>query len=244
MNAIQDHEFTRCLNRLGQRLVRPSAILCISAHWMTQGTWVTHARQPRTIHDFYGFPKALFEVQYPALGSPEMAEKIKQSITDPPIQWDESSWGLDHGAWSVLKHLYPLADIPVVQLSLDIHQPPEFHFDLGRKLRFLRNEGVLIVGSGNIVHNLRVVDFSDRARPYPWAVEFDEWVKQMLIRRDYPSLMRQALSTEAGRLSVPTPDHWYPLLYVLGASDSGDRLTFEYEGIEHGSISMRCLSFE
>lgn len=241
MNAIRDTRFTRALGELGKQLPRPKAILCVSAHWMTKGTWVTHMRHPQTIHDFSGFPRELFAVQYPAPGDPEIAERISGNSADPKILADDDSWGLDHGTWSVLKHMYPAADVPVLQLSIDMVRPPEFHFALGAKLKHLRDEGVLILGSGNIVHNLRRVNFSDDAPPYDWAIEFDEWVKQRLLDRDYNSIVHDATGSTAGRLSIPTPEHWYPLLYTLGAADSAEDLSFEYEGIENASISMRCV---
>ena len=248
MNAIRETPFTRALADLGKGLPRPKAILCVSAHWMTRGTWVTHMQHPKTIHDFFGFPPELFAVEYPAPGDPETAERIvhdsagARDSSDPTIQPDDNTWGLDHGTWSVLKHMYPAADVPVIQLSLDMTQGPEFHFALGAKLKTLREAGVLILGSGNIVHNLRRVNFSDDAPPYDWAIEFDEWVKRRLLDRDFRSITRDATQSAAGQLSIPTPDHWYPLLYTLGAAGADEELHFEYEGIENASISMRCLS--
>jgi 4,5-DOPA dioxygenase extradiol len=243
MNAIEDNPFTRSLARLGLEIPRPKAILCVSAHWMTEGTWVTHMPQPKTIHDFYGFPQPLFDVRYPAPGDPRAAELVREVVREPKIQLDEEMWGFDHGSWAVLRHMYPEADVPLLQLSVYMEMPPEYHLRVGEALRGLRERGVLIVGSGNIVHNLREIDFEDKAKAYDWAVEFDAWVKERLEARDYTGLASdQAIQTRAGRLSVPSPDHWYPLLYTLGAADPADRLRFEYEGIEHGSISMRCLS--
>ena len=241
MNAIRQTCFTRTLGELGEQLPRPTAVLCISAHWTTRGTWVTHMAHPKTIHDFYGFPPELFAVQYPAPGDPETADRICKGSDNPVIQPDDETWGLDHGAWSVLRHMYPAADVPVVQLSLDLTQGPEFHFAAGAKLKALRQAGVLIVGSGNIVHNLRRINFRDDAPPYDWAIEFDEWVKQRLVDRDFESMTRDATKSSVGQLSIPTPEHWYPLLYTLGAADASDQLRFEYEGIENASISMRCV---
>lgn len=243
MNAIQENGFTRSLGELGRRLEQPKAILCVSAHWMTEGTWVTRMPKPRTIHDFYSFPKPLFDVQYPAPGSPEVADMIHEEIREPQVKAEDTNWGLDHGTWSVLRHMYPQANIPVLQLSIDMSQGPEYHFRLGQQLRKFRDRGILIVGSGNIVHNLRQIDFSSNAKPFDWAVEFDEWVKERLIAEDHRGLLTDATRTEAGKLSVPTPDHYYPLLYVLGATDSRDQLRFEHEEIQNGSISMRCLSY-
>jgi 4,5-DOPA dioxygenase extradiol len=242
MNALRDTPFTRSLQKLGTELPRPKSILCVSAHWMTEGTFVTRMAKPKTIHDFYGFPDELFAVQYPAPGSPKTADHICAEATDPKIHPDNDGWGIDHGTWSVLKHMYPKADIPVLQLSLYMARPPEYHFALGQHLKKLRDEGVLIVGSGNIVHNLRRIDFDDNAAPFDWAVEFDNWVKQKLENRDYAAITRDATQSAAGKMSIPTWDHWYPLLYTLGAAEEKDQLKFEYEGIENASISMRCLS--
>lgn len=243
MNAILDNSFSRTLMALGQRLPRPKAILVISAHWLTRGTWITRMERPQTIHDFHGFPQELFDVQYPAPGDIELAEAIQTTIAKPSIIADDHEWGLDHGTWSVLKHLYPKADVPVLQLSMDMTQGPEFHYRLGQQLEQFRRQGVLIVGSGNIVHNLRRLNWEDTAKPYEWALEFDQWAKGKLEQRDANALIHQFHSTEAGKLSIPTPDHYFPLLYVLGAASSTDELRFEYEEIQNSSISMRCLSF-
>lgn len=243
MNAITDNTFTRTLHQLGQKLPRPEAILCISAHWMTEGTWITHMKNPKTIHDFYGFPQALFDVQYPAPGSPDVSASIQGWITNPPIHLDSEMWGLDHGAWSVLRHLYPKADIPVMQLSLYMEQPPEYHFKLGQELTKLREKGILIVGSGNIVHNLRRISWEESARPYEWAIEFDQWVKEKLEKRDFVPLYKDFIKTEAGRLSVPTPEHYFPFIYTLGAATPDDKITFVYEEIQNASIAMRSVSF-
>jgi 4,5-DOPA dioxygenase extradiol len=243
MNAILENRFSDCLASLGKRIPRPRAILCVSAHWMTKGTWITRMPSPRTIHDFYGFPQSLFDVQYPAPGSPDIADAIRNEIKSPVIQADDTEWGLDHGSWAILKHLYPQADIPVLQLSLDMTRPALDHLRIGTHLKSLRDQGILIIGSGNIVHNLRTIDFDTDAKPFQWAIDFDQWVKEKVIHRDFELLAKDGTSSEIGRLSIPTPDHWYPLFYVLGASDPSDRLRFEYEGIENASISMRCFSF-
>lgn len=244
MNAISSNSITQVMNQLGQTLTPPKAILMISAHWMTKGTWVTHMKNPKTIHDFYGFPQELFAVQYPAPGSPTLAEQIQNQITQPKIELDDSEWGLDHGTWSVLKHLYPNANIPIVQLSLDMSKPSEFHFVLGQKLQALREQGVLIIGSGNIVHNLKHIRWESDAKPFDWAIEFDEWVKQKSVERNFQALVSESTQSEAGRLSIPTPDHYFPLLYILGAAHPKDNLYFDIEGIQNGSISMRSLRFE
>ena len=243
MNAILENNFSKTLNALGERLPRPKAILVVSAHWMTRGTWITQMDKPQTIHDFHGFPQELYNVQYPAPGDGELAQRIQKKISDPAILADAHEWGLDHGTWSVLKHLYPEADIPVLQLSMDMAQGPEFHYRLGQQLEQFRQHGVLIIGSGNIVHNLRRLNWDETAKPYEWALEFDEWAKNKLEKRDMAALIHQFQSMEAGKLSVPTPDHYYPLLYTLGAATNTDDLRFEFEEIQHGSISMRCLRF-
>lgn len=243
MNALAENAFSKTLNGLGKSLPRPKAILMVSAHWMTKGTWVTHMEKPKTIHDFSGFPKELFDVQYPANGSPRLAEEIHQKIKNPKIQLDDKGWGLDHGTWSVLKHLYPKADVPVVQLSLDLNEPPSYHFELGEKLRFLREEDVLIIASGNIVHNLGRLNWNEKAPAHTWAIEFDTWVKEKLEKKDFSALQNDVLKTDAGRLSVPTPEHYYPLLYILGAAKTEDKLKFEFEEMQNASISMRSFSF-
>lgn len=242
MNAIQQNVFTKSLNQIPQNLPQPKAILVISAHWMTEGSWVTHMSQPKTIHDFYGFPKALFDVSYPAPGQPALAERIHSAMAE--VGLDEESWGLDHGTWSVLRHIYPNANIPIVQLSIDISKPFADHVEIGKKLRFLRDEGVWIIGSGNIVHNLGRIKWETGAVPYDWAVEFDRWSKEKLMQRNFDPLINEVFETESGKMSVPTPDHYIPLLYVLGASEEKDQLRFVYENIEHGSISMRTMIFE
>ncbi len=243
MNAIEINDFTRTLSALGARLPRPKAVLCVSAHWLTDGTFVTGMASPRTIHDFGGFPEPLYQVSYPAPGSPELAARVRDAIGGGEIRVDEAEWGLDHGAWSVLRHMYPDADVPVVQLGIDYGAPARRHFELGEKLRSLRDEGILILGSGNVVHNLRRIVFEENAEPMKWAVEFDVWIKERLEKRDFAALSGDLSSAPSGRLAVPTRDHYDPLLYVLGASDENDAMRFEYEGIQNGSISMRSVSF-
>ena len=243
MNAVAKNDFTQALGELGQRLGRPRAILCVSAHWMTEGVWVTRMKNPRTIHDFHGFPKELFDVQYPAPGSREIAELIQNTVSIPQIDADDEDWCLDHGTWSVLKHMYPAADVPVVQVSLAMDEGPRFQFDLGAKLRPLRSQGILILGSGNIVHNLRRLDWSESAPDMPWAAQFDQWVKARIEAREFDSLIEDSTQSNEGKLAIPTWDHWYPLLTVLGASDPKDDLNWIYEGFQHGSISMRSFAF-
>lgn len=247
MNAITDNAFTRRLAELGRELPRPRAILCVSAHWMTEGTWVTGMARPRTIHDFGGFPRELFEVQYPAPGDPEVAawvgaEVARTAAPAPAVGVDAEEWGLDHGTWSVLRHVFPRADVPVLQLSLDMTKAADYHFDLGARLRALRERGVLIVASGNLVHNLRRIEWDPAAPAYDWALEFDAWAKARLEAGDYRALVTDYLATSAGRLAVPTPDHYFPALYILGAADARDRLAFEWEEMQNASISMRAFS--
>ena len=242
MNAIADNEYTRSLRALGARLGKPAAVLCVSAHWLTRGTAVTGMKHPRTIHDFGGFPEALYQVRYPAPGSPEVAALAREAL-GAGVAVDVEEWGLDHGTWSVLRHMYPEADVPVVQLGIDYGASARRHLEMGEKLRPLREKGVLILGSGNIVHNLRRISFEEDAPPEDWAVEFDAWVKARLEARDFDALAGDLSLAPSGRVGVPTPDHYDPLLYVLGASDAGDRLRWEFEGIQNASISMRSVSF-
>jgi len=243
MNALANNSYTQTLASLHSHFPAPRAILCISAHWMTEDTRVNSMLQPPTIHDFYGFPQALFDIRYPAAGSPDLARRTVELIKSVSVIADNQSWGLDHGCWSVLTHLFPSADIPVVQLSLDLTRPAEYHYQLGRQLQPLRDEGVLIIGSGNIVHNLRVINREPEARSFDWAITFDEWVRDKLLQRDFTALISDYLKTDAGKLSVPTPEHYLPLLYILGAVTDNDTLRFEYEGMQHASISMRSFRF-
>jgi 4,5-DOPA dioxygenase extradiol len=242
MNAIEDNAHTRSLSALGARLGKPTAVLCVSAHWLTRGTTVTGMARPRTIHDFGGFPEALYQIRYPAPGSPAVAKLAREALGGS-VAVDMEEWGLDHGAWSVLRHMYPKADVPVVQLGIDYGASARRHFEMGEKLRPLREKGVLILGSGNIVHNLRKISFEEDAPPEAWALEFDAWVKARLETRDFEPLLGDLSSAPSGRISVPAPDHYDPLLYVLGASDADDHLRWEFEGIQNASISMRSVSF-
>ena len=242
MNAIEDNDFTRALPVLAARLPRPKAVLCVSAHWLTEGTMIGGMAQPRTLHDFGGFPDALYAVQYPAPGSPALAARV-HALLGVEASVDDGEWGLDHGAWSVLRHMYPKADVPAIQLSVDMLAAPGEKLELGRKLRPLRDEGILILGSGNVVHNLRRISFEEDAPPAPWAVEFDAWIKGRLEARDDDALIGDLSKAPSGSLAVPTPDHYDPLLYVLGAADEKEKPRFEYEGIQNGSISMRAFTF-
>lgn len=240
MNAIEQNAFTGSLSILGAQLPRPRAVCVISAHWVTSGTQVQKSAHPRTIHDFYGFPQPLYEVQYLAPGAPEEAEKI---ASDPEIKKDET-WGLDHGAWSVLRHMYPKADVPAFQLSLDEHRSFKEHLELGREIRNLRERGVLILGSGNIVHNLQQVDWNDPHGAYDWAVDFDARVKAAVEAHDAAALANpQGWGKTLLKTAHPTVEHYLPLLYCIGSTDENDAVSYPYEGFDFGSISMRAVLF-
>jgi len=240
MNAIEDNEFCQAWIEAGRSLPRPQAILCVSAHWETSGTQVTAMEQPRTIHDFGGFPPALYAQQYPAPGSPALARLVQETVKDVRIDLD-ASWGLDHGAWSVLIRMFPQADIPVVQLSLDTTQPPAFHYALGQALRPLRNRGVLIVGSGNIVHNLRAARLDDERGAYDWAREFDATARRLIAAGDHQALVNYERLGPSARLAIPTHEHYLPLLYVLSLQEPGDEVSFFAERIVYYALSMRSL---
>ncbi|HMN45131.1 MAG TPA: 4,5-DOPA dioxygenase extradiol [Povalibacter sp.] len=237
MNALEANRHTNAWRALGESLPTPRAILAVSAHWYIDGTAVTAMEHPRTIHDFYGFPPELFAQNYPAPGSPEIARRVQDVLRPLPVAAD-GQWGLDHGTWSVLVHVYPQAQIPVLQLSIDARQSPEFHYRLGERLAPLRDEGVLILGSGNVVHNLRRLDWNASGSGYPWATQFNDTLREALARGDHRAAIDYEQSGEAARLSVPTPEHYLPLLYVLGAGGTDAQVSFPTDGIELGSISM------
>jgi 4,5-DOPA dioxygenase extradiol len=238
MNALSDNAYTRAWRLIGERMPTPKAILSISAHWFVPETGVTVATAPRTIHDFGGFPPELYRVQYPAPGDPDLARRVQALLAPLPVKLDER-WGLDHGTWSVLKHVYPDAGIPVVQLSIDERQPTSFHFEVGRKLAPLREEGVLILGSGNLVHNLRAYAWGrSMPDPYDWAVRFEQEARQMMLAGEYKPLLDYEKLGPDAMLAIPTPDHYLPLLYVLGAQQRGEPVAFPIEGVDGGSISM------
>ena len=238
MNALASNGYTEAWRRIGEETPRPKAVLAISAHWFVPETGATLMTAPRTIHDFGGFPEELYQVQYPAPGDPDLARRVQKLLAPLPVNLDES-WGLDHGTWSVLRHVYPEADIPVVQLSIDRRAPGSFHFELGRRLAPLREEGVLIAGSGNLVHNLRAYDWGGDLRgPYDWAVRFEQAARAMMQAGDFQPLVEYEKLGPDAALSIPTPDHYLPLLYVLGARQSGDEIAFPVEGVDGGSISM------
>lgn len=240
MNAIGQNGFTRAWRELGAALPRPRAILSVSAHWYVHGTFVTANARPPTIHDFAGFPQPLFEVRYDAPGEPALAARLVEMLGAVPAR-AATGWGLDHGTWSVLVHLYPAADVPVVQLSIDAAQPPSFHYALGRSLAPLREQGILLLGSGGIVHNLARVDWSGAGPPPSWATEFDAFVRaQVLAGEDAPLVPYAELGASA-RMSVPTPDHYLPLLYVLGSRQPGEAATIPLTGFDLGSLSMTSV---
>ncbi|HMA55020.1 MAG TPA: 4,5-DOPA dioxygenase extradiol [Acidobacteriota bacterium] len=220
---------------------RPQAVLAVSAHWYVPAAAVTAVPCPRTIHDFGGFPKELYRVEYPAPGDPELARRVKDLLAPVPVALDDS-WGLDHGTWSVLRQVFPGADVPVVQLSIDERQPPAFHFDLGKRLAPLREEGILIVGSGNIVHNLETYAWgSGGVAPYDWAVRFEERTRELMAKGEDARLAAYEAMGRDARLSVPTPDHFLPLLYVLGARQKDETLRYPVEGVDGGSVSMLAV---
>jgi len=240
MNAIENNEFSLAWQEAAREIPRLKAILCISAHWETRGSQVTAMEAPRTIHDFYGFPRPLFEKQYPAPGSPDLAARVIKLVRQSTVQPDQS-WGLDHGTWSVLSQMYPEALVPVVQLSLDRSHENAHHYQLGRELRQLRQEGVLIIGSGNIVHNLRMMVWEDAA--FDWAVEFDTKVKQWILESDHDAIIHYEKQGKAAILSVNSAEHYLPLLYILGLKEQNEPVSFFADKIWGGSISMRCVRF-
>ncbi len=240
MNAIEDNEFSSTWKDIASKMPEPSCILCISAHWLEDRTSVTAMDEPQTIHDFYGFPKELEEVIYPAKGSKKYALVVKETLKDIDVTLD-TEWGLDHGTWSVLKHMYPNANIPVIQLSINDDLLLQEHFELGQKLTSLRDKGVLIIGSGNVVHNLGMINFNDDAKPFKWAIDFDNFVKTSIINNNYEALINYEKEHSA-RYAHPTNDHYLPLLYVIGASDM-QKPEFFCEKIVYGSLSMRCVKY-
>lgn len=238
MNAVTSNAYTQAWRRMGRDVPRPKAVLSISAHWFVPETAVTATTAPRTIHDFGGFPQELYRIRYPAPGDPDLAHRVQALLAPMDVRLD-ASWGLDHGTWSVLCHVYPEADVPVVQLSIDENQPAAFHFELGKKLAPLRDEGVLIVGSGNLVHNLHTYAWGrHQPDPYDWATRFETTARELMLAGDYAPLIDYASLGRDAILSIPTPDHYLPLLYVLGTRRQTDALTFPVEGVDGGSISM------
>jgi 4,5-DOPA dioxygenase extradiol len=238
MNALYKNSYTEAWAELGRSIPRPDAILCVSAHWYIPAIGVTAMDRPRTIHDFGGFPRELFEVRYPAPGSPDLAERVGEMLGGDVIL-DTVRWGLDHGTWSVLCHVFPDADIPVVQLSIDETKPSEWHYEFAKQLAPLRDEGVLVMGSGNLVHNLHAYAWGDQTRePFDWALRFESEARKLMIEADHHPLATYELMGKDALLAAPTPDHFLPLLYVLGTQREGDRVSFPVEGFDGGSISM------
>ncbi len=237
MNTLAQNKYTQAWRAIGAALGKPKSILAISAHWYTRGSAVTAMVQPRTIHDFGGFPQALFDMQYPAPGDPALAARVRALFAPLPLAMD-ASWGLDHGTWSVLVHAFPDADVPVVQLSMDATQPPRFHYELGQRRAPLREEGVLIVGSGNVVHNLMLMQRAEGAPAYPWARRFNQRVRTALAAREHQTLIDFERLGEDARLAVPTPEHFLPLLYIAGLQAADETMTFAVDGYEAGSLGM------
>jgi len=243
MYAIEPNRYTAAWAELGSSLKRPEAILVISAHWVTRGVWVTAMPKPKTIHDFGGFPQALFEIQYPAPGSPALAERV-QELLNVPVVMEENEWGIDHGAWSVLKYLYPDADVPVVQLSLDGSMSAREHYELAKQLRPLRDENILILASGNVVHNLRTIHWQDGAQPYPWTKQFNDFFLSEMAMNHHETLIDWELFGDAAHLSIPTPEHYWPALYTLALQAEGESAKVLVDGIEMSSIGMLSFSIQ
>jgi 4,5-DOPA dioxygenase extradiol len=247
LNIILKNDFTSALAKLGKELPKPEAIMVISAHWLTRGTYVTCMERPRTIYDFYGFPQELYEIEYPSPGAPGQAGLVKELIKKAPVKCN-SDWGLDHASWAVLKHMYPEADIPVFEMSLDYSfnewnpKPLQYHYELASGLAGLREKGILIIGSGNVVHNLGLIDFRNMdAKTYDWAVEFDEKLKFNLLHKNHRELINYKDMGEEAYLAVPTLDHYLPMIYAIALQGKNEPLTFVYEGFQNASISMRCF---
>ncbi|MTK52772.1 4,5-DOPA dioxygenase extradiol [Paludibacter sp.] len=242
MIAIEENEFVSEFRRLGDAMEKPNAIVCVSAHWETKGSQVTAMEKPQTIHDFGGFPKELFAVQYPAPGSPELAQEVRQMVTKSEVGLDYN-WGLDHGTWSIVKHMYPEADVPVIQLSIDHTKDAQYHFDLAKELAALRHKGVLIVGSGNIVHNLRTLDWYkiNSEFAYDWAEETNEKTKKFILSGDLQSLVNYRKQGSAFEMSIPTPEHYIPLIYAMALKESNDDISIFNDKTVAGSLSMTSV---
>ncbi len=245
MNAIEQNEFTLQWKKITLNFDKPKAIICISAHWLTKGTFVTSMERPKTIHDFGGFPQQLFDVEYPAVGSPDVAHWAKEAVSSASIQ-DNYEWGLDHGTWSILKNMYPEADIPVIQLSIDYTKPLSYHFQLAQELKSLRKKGILIIGSGNMVHNLGMVAWDKINTPgfgYDWVLEIDSIFKDKISNRDFQSLINWSDLHKQISLAVPTLDHYIPLIYSVGLSEKQDEVAFFNDKAVAGSLTMTSVQF-
>ncbi|HRG17793.1 MAG TPA: 4,5-DOPA dioxygenase extradiol [Flavobacterium lutivivi] len=245
MNGIEDNEFSNTWKKLGKEIFKPKAVLVISAHWLTNGTFVTAMEKPKTIHDFGGFPKELFEVEYPAPGNPELAQEISKNIVSTSVGLDHD-WGLDHGAWTVIRHMYPNADIPVLQMSIDYSKPASYHYELAKQLVSLRKKGVLIVGSGNMVHNLRMVAWDKLNEPefgYDWAKEINQIFKEKISSNSHNDLIAYEKLGSAAKLAIPTPDHYFPLIYTLALQGKNDEISFFNDKAVGGSLTMTSVKF-
>ena len=243
MNGIEDNEFSQRWKQIGKEIPKPTAVLCISAHWLTRGTHITAMQKPKTIHDFGGFPKDLFDVQYPAPGNPALAQTTVDLIKKTPVGLDHD-WGLDHGTWTVVRHMYPDANIPVLQLSIDFNQPPQYHYDLAKELAALRKKGVLIIGSGNMVHNLRMVAWDKVNSPeygFDWANEINNTFKKLILDDNHQPLINYEDFGTIGKLAIPTPDHYYPLLYILGLKEKNETVSFFNDKAVMGSLTMTSV---
>jgi len=238
MNVMEDNEFSRAWEAAGKSLPRPRAIICISAHWVTRGTMITAMDKPRTIYDFYGFPPEMYEIRYDAPGAPDLAEQVRRIIKDTEVKPD-LDWGLDHGTWTVLKRMFPQADVPVIQMSLDANIEPQKHYDISRPLKELREEDVLIVGSGNIVHNLRMARFDDSA--YDWAVDFDQRIADWIMQNDHEPIIHYEKGDQSAALAINTAEHYIPLLYTLALKDEDESVSFFADKVTGGSLSMRSV---
>ncbi|WP_319371889.1 4,5-DOPA dioxygenase extradiol [uncultured Ilyobacter sp.] len=242
MNAISDNSFTKSLKKISENIEKPEAILVISAHWQTRGTSITASDNPRQIYDFYGFPEDLYRVVYNPKGKKELSSYIVKALNEVDTTViGVDYWGLDHGSWAVLTHIYPEADIPVLQLSLDAGLDEKSHYELGKKLSFLRDMGVLVIGSGNIVHNLKEMGRETYSEPHPWAVEFDRYISESIIAGKHEKLISYKKAGECSELSLPTDEHYLPLLYIAAMQNEGEKVEFLFDEIHHSSLSMRCL---
>ena len=244
MNAIEENEFTKTLLKIGNELPKPKAVLVISAHWLTTGTFANASPKPKMIYDMYGFPDELYRVQYPAPGSPEFVNEVRNLIKNVDVQTDYE-WGFDHGNWSILKWLFPNSDIAVFQMSIDYHKPMKYHYELAKELKSLREKGVLIIGSGNLTHNLRIVHFENKnAQPDDLAFEFDSKIKSFLNKKNHNNIIEYNKLGAASKLAVPEPSHFIPLIYSMGLQDDDEQVNYFYEKFEYGTLSMRSFIFE
>jgi 4,5-DOPA dioxygenase extradiol len=241
MNAIYDNDFTKSLTKIATTIKKPNAIMMVSAHWQTKGTYVSVNPKPKAIYDFGGFDEELYQIKYEPEGSPIFAKQVIQVAKDYSIFEDENM-SLDHGSWMILKYIFPKADVPVFQLSIDYSKPAEYHFQLANALKKMREKGILIIGSGNIVHNLGILDWRNiNAKPFDWAIEFDELVKDKLDNQDFKSLINYEQFGSLGKMAIPSNDHYLPMIYSLGLADKSEKVNYLFEGIQYGSVSMRCF---